>query len=125
MLATSTAMRAQLPARLRYWSYFLDAEVSNTRSISTADVLSSVDQLGQFLSGIEHTCFYSRGWHVENLRYFVDRLLVEPRAFARMRCYGVSMLCFYGGSTSLDSERAEAKRVSERRSEKTHCAQAC
>jgi len=21
-------------------------------------------------------CFYSRGWHVENLRYFVDRLLV-------------------------------------------------
>src|SRR5262249_15726035 len=47
-------------------------EVSTTRSISTADVLSSVDQLGQFLSGIEHTCFYSRGWHVENLRYFID-----------------------------------------------------
>src|SRR6266516_2288267 len=68
-----------LPARLRYWSYFVDAEVSTTRSISTistADVLSSVDQLGQFLSSIEHTCFYSRGWHVENLRHFVDRLLV-------------------------------------------------
>jgi hypothetical protein len=32
-----------------------------------------VDQLGQFRSGIR---FYSRGWHVENLRYFVDRLLV-------------------------------------------------
>src|SRR6266571_3181782 len=27
-----------LPARLRYWSYFVDAEVSTTRSISTADV---------------------------------------------------------------------------------------
>jgi Tripartite tricarboxylate transporter family receptor len=52
------------------------AEGSTTRSISNADFLSPVDQLGQFLSGIEHTCFYSRGWHVENVRYFVDRLLV-------------------------------------------------
>ena len=34
------------------------------------------DQLGQFLSGIEHTCFYSRGWYIENVRYFADRLLV-------------------------------------------------
>src|SRR6516162_5603584 len=34
------------------------------------------DQFGQFLSSIEHTRFYSRGWHVENVRYFVDRLLV-------------------------------------------------
>jgi hypothetical protein len=31
-----------------------------------------LDQLGQFFSGIEHTCFYSRGWHVENVRYFID-----------------------------------------------------
>jgi hypothetical protein len=54
------------------------AEGSTTRSISTADVLSSVDQLGQFLSGIEHTCFYSRGWHVGNPRYFVDRLGFQP-----------------------------------------------
>src|SRR5262249_52844262 len=37
------------------------AEGSTTRSISTADFLSRVDQLGQFLSRIEHTCFYSRG----------------------------------------------------------------
>jgi hypothetical protein len=43
---------------------------------SSAAFLSSLDQLGQFLSGIEHTCFYSRRWHVENVRYFVDRLLV-------------------------------------------------
>jgi hypothetical protein len=31
-----------------------------------------LDQLGQFFSGIEHTCFYSRGRHVENVRYVVD-----------------------------------------------------
>ena len=43
---------------------------------SDAAFLSTPDQLGQFLSGIEYTCFYSRGWHVENLRYLVDRLLV-------------------------------------------------
>jgi hypothetical protein len=37
------------------------AEGSTTRSISTADFLSPVDQLGQFSSGIEHACFYSCG----------------------------------------------------------------
>ena len=37
------------------------AEGSTTRSISTADFLSPVDQLGQFSSGIAHACFYSCG----------------------------------------------------------------
>jgi hypothetical protein len=53
------------------WSYFIDAEGSTTRCISTAD-FSPVDQFGQFLSGIEHMCFYSCGWHVDNLCYFID-----------------------------------------------------
>src|SRR5437016_14045293 len=44
--------------------------------MSTADLLSPFHQLAQFLSGIEHACFYSRWWHVQNVRYFVDRLLV-------------------------------------------------
>jgi hypothetical protein len=48
--------------------------VNRAREISTADFLSPVGQLGYFLSGTEHTCFYSRRWHVENMRYLVDRL---------------------------------------------------
>jgi hypothetical protein len=51
------ADRQLLPARLRYWSYFADAEVSTTRSISTADVLSSVHELGQFLSGVSQQVY--------------------------------------------------------------------
>jgi hypothetical protein len=33
---------------------------------------ASLDQLGQFFLGIEHTCFHSRGWHIKNSRYFID-----------------------------------------------------
>jgi len=47
-----------------------------TSELAIRDFPSPIDQLGQFLSGIEHTCFYSRGRQVENLRYLVDRLLV-------------------------------------------------
>src|SRR2546430_12085530 len=54
------ADRQLLPARLRYWSYFADAEVSTTRSISTADVLSSVHELGQFLSGVSQHVYVLR-----------------------------------------------------------------
>jgi hypothetical protein len=43
---------------------------------SSATCSALLDQLRQFLSGIEHTCFYSCGWHVENLCYFVNQLLV-------------------------------------------------
>jgi hypothetical protein len=38
--------------------------------------LSAVDKLGQFPSRIKHTRFYSRGWHVENVRDLVDRPVV-------------------------------------------------
>jgi hypothetical protein len=69
------------------------AEGSTTRSISNADFLSPVDQLGQFLSGIEHTCFYSRRWHVENVRYFVDRLLCICKVSAGNGGGGVARPC--------------------------------
>jgi hypothetical protein len=53
------------------WSYFIGCGRLYI-SVSTADFLSPVDQLGQFFSGIEHACFYGCGWHVENVRYFID-----------------------------------------------------
>ena len=61
---------AQFPA---IWSYFMGCgRVGPHISVSTADFLSPVDQLGHFFSGIEHACFYGGGWHVENVRYFID-----------------------------------------------------
>ena len=49
------------------------AEGSDHTFLSQQRTFSApVDQLGHFFPGIEHACFYGGGWHVENVRYFID-----------------------------------------------------
>jgi hypothetical protein len=37
-----------------------------------AAAVNRMSSSAPFFSGIEHTCFYSCGWHIENVRYFID-----------------------------------------------------